>query len=143
MLDVLIVAKYVVDFCTRSGTPVSNLQLQKILYYIQLNFYRRFDEPAFIGEFEAWEYGPVVPQVYYQFYTYGAAKICNLYDTARGIFDGERRELANSVIGACVNLSVWELVSRSHKKGGPWDQVYRNNATRIPNDLLIEYAKKS
>ena len=33
MRDVMTVAKYVIDYCTRINKPISNLQLQKILYY--------------------------------------------------------------------------------------------------------------
>ena len=34
-------AHYVVDKCTKDGKPVSNLQLQKILYFIQAVYCKR------------------------------------------------------------------------------------------------------
>lgn len=60
------IAKYVIDKCTRDEQPVSNLQLQKILYYIQKTFLKNGTE-AFEDEMEAWQFGPVVPNVYYQY----------------------------------------------------------------------------
>ena len=38
MYSALNIAKYIIDKCTRERYPVSNLQLQKILYYIQREF---------------------------------------------------------------------------------------------------------
>ena len=38
MYSALDVSKYIVSKCTRDGHPISNLQLQKILYYVQRAF---------------------------------------------------------------------------------------------------------
>lgn len=35
MIDALTLAQYVVTKCVHDGCPISNLQLQKILYFIQ------------------------------------------------------------------------------------------------------------
>lgn len=57
-------SKYIVSKCIDDGFPISNLQLQKILYYIQRDFLR-IGKPAFPDAIEAWQFGPVVPNVYY------------------------------------------------------------------------------
>ena len=38
MYSALTIAKYIIDKCTEENSPISNLQLQKILYYIQSEF---------------------------------------------------------------------------------------------------------
>ena len=38
MYSALEIAKYIIDKCTKDRCPVSNLQLQKILYYVQREF---------------------------------------------------------------------------------------------------------
>ena len=75
MYSALDIAKYIIDYSNRRDTPVSNLQLQKILYYIQMNFYRRLNKPAFNEDIEAWRYGPVVSSVYNVYCMYGASDI--------------------------------------------------------------------
>ncbi len=141
MRDSMLVAKYVIDYCTKTGNPISNLQLQKILYYIQLNFYRNFKKPCFEeNSFEAWEYGPVVPKVYRLFCSYGAAKICNVYSELGQLFINVEKELCEKVINTCVNMDVWDLVQRSHKEGSPWKQVYRDRHELIPENLMRDYA---
>ena len=46
MYNAIDLSKYIVSKCVKDGHPVSNLQLQKILYYIQKDFLQR-DEIAF------------------------------------------------------------------------------------------------
>lgn len=136
------IAKYIIDFCTRCGNPISNLQLQKILYYIQLNFYRNFQYLAFEDEIQAWSYGPVVPEVYHHFCSFGATRICSLYESERNIFSREEENLVNRVINVCSSLEPWELVERSHQIGSPWARVYHGKAIDIPVEYIMEYATK-
>ncbi|WP_275442883.1 Panacea domain-containing protein [Petralouisia muris] len=52
MYSVLEIAKYIIDKCTEDRCPVSNLQLQKILYYVQREFLQQGTK-AFPEEIEA------------------------------------------------------------------------------------------
>ena len=66
MYKAIDVAKYIVNKCIDDGYPISNLQLQKILYFIQ-RYYLQKDDQLFDDDFEAWQFGPVIPAVYYKF----------------------------------------------------------------------------
>ena len=46
------------------GELMSNMKLQKMLYYQQGYHLALFDDPLFEDDFEAWMYGPAVPIVY-------------------------------------------------------------------------------
>lgn len=141
MHDALDIAMYVVNLCTLNGTPVSNLQLQKILYYIQINFFRRMGNAAFNNTIEAWKYGPVVPDVYSKFSRYGAAKICKLYRRIDELFSRDELVLFDRVINACMSISPWELVDKSHRVGGPWEMTYQEGRKEeIPVALIRKYA---
>lgn len=50
-----------------AGDTITNLKLQKLLYYLQGHWLATFDGPLFGDRIEAWEYGPVVPSVYSHF----------------------------------------------------------------------------
>lgn len=141
MHDAVDIAMYVVNLCTLNGIPVSNLQLQKILYYIQINFFRRIGNAAFSNTIEAWKYGPVVPDVYNVFGIYGAAKLCKLYDGVERIFSKEERLIIDRVVNACTRISPWELVDKSHRVGGPWEMMYQDGKkNEIPVELIKKYA---
>ena len=55
MYSALELSKYIVTKCINDGKPISNLQLQKILYYIQRDFLKQ-GEPAFSDTIEAWQF---------------------------------------------------------------------------------------
>ena len=58
------VAARLVNFSHEHGSPVSNLKLQKLLYYAQAWHLAFFGAPLFDEDFEAWVHGPVVPRVF-------------------------------------------------------------------------------
>ena len=47
MLSALDLSKYIITKCMNDRKPISNLQLQKILYYIQVEFLRERGIRAF------------------------------------------------------------------------------------------------
>lgn len=141
MYDAIDIAKYIINLCTSRGTPISDLQLQKILYYIQINFFRNYGKAAFENQIEAWQYGPVVPDVYELFGVYGAAKICKFYVGIERWFSDAEKKLIEKVVDACLELTAWELVEKSHRVGGPWEATYqRGRKVEIPIEKIKEYA---
>lgn len=61
------ICNYIIGYCQVNDNAITNLQLQKILYYVQGYFLKNYGYPAFDAEIEAWQYGPVVPEAYYDF----------------------------------------------------------------------------
>lgn len=136
MYTAINLSKYIVTKCAADNMPISNLQLQKILYYIQKDYLRR-DSIAFAEEIEAWQFGPVVPIVYYQFCGFGAMPITNLYTDAS--LSPEDKSIIDEIVEEKRVLDPWIMVEETHKKNGAWDQIYqegRGNHKIIPRDLI-------
>ena len=128
-------AKYIISKCTADHRPISNLQLQKILYYVQKVFLENGME-AFDDEIEAWQFGPVVPEVYYQYCGFGSMSIRMVYDTD---ICSDYVNIINPVVEAKRSLNPWEMVEDTHKPGKAWDQIYNNglgNHCVIPKELI-------
>lgn len=129
------IAKYIIDKCTKDNCPISNLQLQKILYYIQREFLQQ-GEIAFPEEIEAWQFGPVVPEVYRQYCGFGALPIRMRY-MVRIELDDIR--MINPIIEKKRILNPWDMVSDTHSSGKAWDLIYRDGAGDhqvIPQELI-------
>ena len=79
-----------------NGDSITNLKLQKLLYYMQGYYLAVFGKPLFEEDIEAWQYGPVVPKSYDKFSTYGKGV---LMPTSEGVasFKEEEEELLNEV----------------------------------------------
>jgi len=122
MYSVVEIAKFVITFCTGIGKPVSNLHLQKILYYLQVHFAKK-DQKLYNEDIYAWQYGPVVPEIYFLFAGYGASKIENKYET--NISEEVKKEI-EEIVTDLIKVSPWELVRRTHTPGNPWAKTYNN-----------------
>lgn len=138
MYPVLELAKYIVVKCIQDKCPISNLQLQKILYYIQREFLQKLDKLAFSEDVEAWPFGPVVPDVYYYFCGAGAMRIGICDNPKEDIIQSipnEEHLLIDKIIESKRILNPWDMVSETHKPSGAWDSVYQGgygNRSTIP-----------
>ena len=124
MYKALEVAKYIITKCTKEDHPISNLQLQKILYYVQKEFLQQ-DREAFSDEFEAWQFGPVVPEVYRQYCGFGAMPIRLIYDQK---LTSEYEDIIDPIVETKRELNPWDMVTETHQKGKAWDLTFQQGA---------------
>ncbi|AWI33728.1 Panacea domain-containing protein [Helicobacter apodemus] len=76
-MEAMEIAKYFL-FLARNreaGNTISNLKIQKMLYYAQGYSLCLFEKPLFSDRIEAWKHGPVVKTIYKQFKKYGLDSI--------------------------------------------------------------------
>ena len=135
MRSALDIARYIINKCTKESSPISNLQLQKILYYIQKEYLKNH-EYAFSDVIEAWQFGPVVPEVYYYFCGFGAMPITSRYEIKL-----DNTQIIDKIILEKRGLNPWELVEETHKKGGAWDRIYQagqGNRGEIPVEYIMQ-----
>jgi len=151
------IANYVLDRSDAKGRDVTNLALQKIIYFCHVWMLVEYEEPLVRHEFEAWERGPVLPYLYRDFKLHGDGKITtralslNLENGQRELakldFPLERKEFIDSMIDFYGRLSAFDLVKISHVVNGPWDQVWRhigkvNPGMRINNQVIKDFYAK-
>ena len=130
-------AKYIVTKCVNDKCPISNLQLQKILYYIQKKFLDDENNTIFLDDIEAWQFGPVVPKVYYMFCAFGSMPIRFEYENAP--IDEHDRIVIDTVVEEKRILDPWALVDDTHEQGKAWSIIYNDGAGNkkiIPPDLI-------
>lgn len=135
MYTALQIARYVINKCTVEEYPISNLQLQKILYYIQKAFLQ-VGMQAFDDEIEAWQFGPVVPIVYDQYCGFGASKIRMLYDI---FVRDDFAQIIDMIVEQKRMLNPWDMVDETHTPGKAWAIIYQNglgNHQVIPKELI-------
>ncbi len=144
MIKALTLAQYIINKSIQEEEPISNLQLQKILYFLQVRYYHLFKEFLMEDDFCAWQYGPVIPDVYYKYCSCGGFKILSQSDTDEKI-EPEITSFVDREIRPLRNLSPWDLVEKTHQKGGAWDQTYHNGEGlygKISKSKIVEEAMK-
>jgi uncharacterized phage-associated protein len=111
------VARYVVRFYQEAGDPVTNLKLQKLLYYVQGWHLALKGERAFGERLEAWVHGPVQPGVYQQYKQYRWNPIT--HEVADPNFDADFAGLVDEVLQQYGVETGLQLERRSHREP-PW-----------------------
>ena len=128
------IAKYIVNKAYSEDYPVSNLQLQKLLYFVQGESIQRLGDTAFPEELEVWSYGPVVRDVYKEFKMYGAKPIyCNYSNT---IVNEELNSLVDEILEKHGKKSAWYLVQMTHAEGTPWKVAKTQDLKVIPESIM-------
>lgn len=150
-------ANFMLDEAERNGLALTNLALQKLLYFAHGMFLNETKGPLVKGFFEAWQYGPVHPVAYKAFRSAGGERI-NFRAQAQDALTGEKkplqaptdpaiRQLVQGVLNSYGRLSAGRLVDLSHAKNSPWHYVVDKGRTsvafglRIADDVILERFK--
>lgn len=118
---------------------LSNLKLQKLLYYCQGAHFRWDNQPLIQDSFfEAWKYGPVIPTIYHHFKEFGESDI---YSDTNDIVLNENEINTISVIWEQLKAKhPFELVKSTHLEN-PWINAYNQNVNNriISDESIREY----
>lgn len=149
------VANFILDLCDEQGFEVSNMSLNKIIFFAHSDLIATQECALVKTTFEAWQHGPVLPAIYHEFKRYGpqaiksrAKKLCKF--TGDKIV-AEYNDLIHlqQFLGGCVSvygrMSAAQLRTLSHEKGGAWDYIWHssekhNLGMKIPNTLIFQKA---
>ncbi len=155
MYNVLDVCRYVINYSNDKDYGISNLKLQKVLYFVQAYFLISTPEQCFKERIEAWDFGPVVPEAYREYKQFGSSNIpsvsyyveMNYEDLWNSKVKKFRNEIISdsdkkrveAVVDRFSDYSATELVEITHHQA-PWMDVYvpyRNN--EITPQAIKEY----
>lgn len=137
-IDPRSVANFIIKLAEVENKPVTNLSLQKIVYFVHGLFLKRFGRALISGYFEAWKFGPVHPMLYDSFKGYGSNAICDVAYRV-DLLTGERAEVQipmdvdlqstlRNFARPYLDMSPGRLVDLSHSKGSPWDILTTDSA---------------
>ena len=142
MYDAHQIANYFLAQCDRDeGEIISNLKLQKLLYYAQGFNLALNDERLFREDVEAWTHGPVVPRVYHAFKRFGNEALPSPEGFDMASLDEGSRDLLDEIFQVYGQYSAWKLANMTHIEP-PWKSaIERGQSTVITDDSMREYFK--
>jgi uncharacterized phage-associated protein len=133
------VAKFI---CERGDWKITNLQLQKVIYMAQMIHLGRYDGVRLVdADFEAWDYGPVEPNLYHKVKMFGSEPIDDVFFEARYFKkDDERRTVLIEVCDGLLTKRPGELVDITHWRKGAWAKYYvpGSRYIRIPDAAIAQ-----
>lgn len=137
------VAKYFLLIASSldAGDTISNLKMQKMLYYAQGWHLAHFNTPLFDDEIEAWKHGPVVRSVYNEFKKYGkdAISFNELDSFNQNVINIDEQEFITFVFKRLSRFSAWELREQTHKEPPYKDNFVETMNNNIPKSEIKKY----
>lgn len=159
MYDVRDVANFTLDHADERGVEITNLALQKLLYFAHGWFFSMFDEPLIKNKFEACQYGPVQRVLYDQFKSFKDRPIRGARATFIDPMNGEpiyrdpkilpeHAEIVGAVLQKYERFTAGQLVNKSHIEDSPWEFVWQQAeeaiypGMKIPDSLILDHFKR-
>lgn len=134
------VAKYFLYKANSDGDLITNLKMQKLLYYAQAWYLVNFSKPLFADPIKAWKFGPIVENAYYHFkrFGYSPIKFFNREKIEEKTPDKEKKFL-DEFYRIYIRYSASDLTQMSHREA-PWRETPQSK--EIPIGLIADFYKK-
>lgn len=143
------IANVFLRLAREDGRGVSHMKIQELLYFAQGHAMSLLDAELISDNCQAWDYGPVYPNVYRHLKKYGASavgsEIVDEEDAER--FDPAQATAVKPFLRVVSNkygeLDALRLSELSYVTKGPWARTRRENSGHyravIEKSLIREY----
>ena len=148
-------ANLILDWAEAIAVPITPMKLQKLLYYCHADFLSLYGKPLIDDQFEAWQFGPVMPSVFQEFKQFSGNPISSrakrfnpvtaVVEVAPPCSLGDAELQVKALFNLYVRFSATSLSNMSHVENGPWSEALArfdrgvNPGRRISNDLIRGY----
>lgn len=139
----LIAAK---KLCELRNWEATNLEIQKTLYLAHMVSLGRSKgtNPLVTENFQAWDYGPVLPNVYNKAKIFGSSAVQNIFQIYVSISGTPESDIIEETVDMLVGKTAADLVAITHWEQGAWAEHYVPGAKGviIPNSRILEEYNK-
>lgn len=140
MANVFDVAEFFVQLANESeDDQMTNLKLNKLLYYAQGAYLARTGRPLFHAQIEAWRYGPVIPEIYQKYRVCGKNPISSSEVFDREYFQEDELEVLLDVMREFGQYTGSKLVTLTHMPDTPWSEAVNQNQKVLEIEKLKNY----
>ena len=145
ILSPMDVAKYIIaEFYSKDkeidegvSEGISNLKLQKLLYFCQAFSLAKLDKPMFSGDIYAWQYGPVVKEVYEAYKEYKNNPLPKPESERHSItIADEYKKVIDKVLQTFGGYSAIRLMNITHSHKQPWKK-FEGDIKKGKRDIVI------
>ena len=110
---------------------ISNLKLQKLVYYAQGLYMAVYGKPLFSDRIEAWTYGPVVPELYHHYKKNGSKGILADKTFNHSMINEKTKKFLDEIYEVFGQFSAFRLMNLAHSDQCWIDAGTRNEITCV------------
>ena len=131
MSKVLDAACFIIDVANEQEEgQISNLSVNKLLYFAQGLSLAKIGKPLFENQIEAWDKGPVIAKIYHAYKKYGESAIPKQNYSTDSLSD-EDQDILLEAVARFGKYSANELIRFTHAADGPWALRYRSGMKNV------------
>lgn len=137
-----LVANELLGLARDENRGLTPLKLVKLVYLCEGWSLALRDRSLIREEVEAWQYGPVIPDLYAKIRHFKATPVTEL-DCGDGAVSADQKELICSVYDAYKHLTGMQLSDLTHQPGTPWSKTWdkQDRKKTIPTSLIQDHFK--
>lgn len=137
--DIMENSKFIIKYFNDNGKDVTNLMLEKLLYFLEAIYMAITDDDKLYNEdFYAFEFGPVSKIIYNEYKRFGKYPI--KISTANININHDNKKYIEFLFNLFKDYTPFDLVNLSHSKGSPWYEINEEYGGNIKKDVIIEKA---
>jgi len=142
-MDALTITKYFLYKANQEGDLITNLKMQKLLYYAQAWYLVNFGKTLFDDQILAWNLGPVIKSVYDEYKEFRHTPIIFEDDSGEILkqFDKEDLNFLDEFYDQFSGYSAHDLVNMSHNEE-PWKKAYKTASQIIDPEIMKDFYTK-
>lgn len=126
----------------KAENDLTQLKLQKLLYYCQGHYLAWAGEPLFSEDIQAWDHGPVVPAVYLAYRNtngQGAKVVTECVGGDVNAIDNRTKSFIREVLNVRGQYSAWRLRELTHAES-PWKESFEKaRKSKISTESMKEF----
>ena len=144
MADARTVANRFLELAREQGRSLTPMQVVKLVYIAHGWMLALTGRPLIPQPVEAWQYGPVVRDVYNGVRSYGRGPVQAAMWAPQETLDHQENDMVGQVFRLYGNMDAISLSNITHMPETPWAQTYRPRSfgTVIPNDLIAAHYQR-
>ncbi len=129
------VANYFLETAKETGSFISNLKLQKLVYYAQAWHLAIYGDPLFTEDFQSWVHGPVIPELYQKYKSFGWKPV--IVDESDVTLSNDFETFLDEVAEEYFACDAYELEQMTHAEQ-PWITARNGLPPDAASTALIE-----
>lgn len=133
--DIIQDAYYLINKFNESGRSVTNMQIQKLMYFFEAYYMNLNDnvECLYQCNFNAWAFGPVAIPLYTKFRKFGNNPIELTKENIEegNKIDAEKKKLLDNIFLTFKDFKAIDLVKITHMSNSPWERVWNKNGKKV------------
>lgn len=139
--DARAVANVLIDRSLQDEKPLTPLQIIKLVYFCHGWMLGLYGRPLVSQSVEAWQYGPVIADVYRQLRRWRDNPVKRRLRVSSESFDAQEEDIIRQVYEKYGVLDGIRLSQLTHAPGTPWAHVWfkAGKNSVVPNNMIKEH----